>query len=152
MKQNDAPAGAIDSRLFRNQFGSAEMRAIFSDQATLGGWLQAEGALAKAQADQGLVPDGAAQAIEHAADVGNFDLAELGAEIAQSKHPLVPAIRALAAKSGKAGQYVHFGATTQDIIDTGMVLQIRDGLDIIKRQLADLIAAIEKRAEEVAAE
>ncbi len=146
MKLNDAPAGAIDSRLFRNQFGSAEMRAIFSDQATLGGWLQAEGALAKAQADQGLVPDGAAQAIEHAADVGNFDLAELGAEIAQSKHPLVPAIRALAAKSGKAGQYVHFGATTQDIIDTGMVLQIRDGLNIIDRQLADLIAAIEKLA------
>ncbi|MGI9463998.1 MAG: adenylosuccinate lyase [Aestuariivirgaceae bacterium] len=146
MNKNDAPAGMIDSRLFRDQFGTAEMRAVFSDEATLGGWLEAEVSLARAQADHGLIPARAAQTIHDCAKVDRFDFTQLRAGIAVAKHPLVPAIKALEAACGKAGPYVHFGATTQDIMDTGMVLQIRTGWDIIERQLAELIAAIRKLA------
>ena len=67
----DTPAGIIDSRLFRDQFGTEEMRAVFSDEATLNGWLEAECALAEAQADLDLIPQQAAQSIVTTAGVPN---------------------------------------------------------------------------------
>ncbi len=146
MTTDEAPAGMIDSRLFRDQFGSAEMRNVFSDEAMLGGWLAAEVALARAQADHGLIPAHAAQTIADCAKVERFDIARLRAGIAHAKHPLVPTIKALEVISGKAGPYVHFGATTQDIMDTGMVLQIRAGWTIIERQLTELVTATKKLA------
>ena len=57
--------------------------------------------------------------------------ASCGAEILQTQHPLVPIVRALTAAAGDAGRYVHYGATTQDIMDTACVLQVRDGLALL---------------------
>jgi adenylosuccinate lyase len=118
----------LDCELFRDVFGSAEMRRLFDTRAMVQAWLDAEAALAAAQADVGLIPAAAAERIRREADVEHYDLAELRRGVAESQHPLVPVIRVLAERCGEDGAYVHWGATTQDIMDTGMVLQIRDAL------------------------
>ncbi len=142
----DPPASAMDSRLIRDMFADAEMREIFSDEAVLAGWLAAEAALAEVQADAGIIPSEAAETIAEAANIGTFDLDWLRERMGATGHPLVATIDALGNLCGEAGRFVHFGATTQDIIDTGAVLQMRDGLELIGRQLAALLSAGEKLA------
>jgi adenylosuccinate lyase len=118
----------LDCELFRDLFGSGEMRRAFDTRAMVQAWLDVEAALAAAEADVGVIPAPAADRIRSEAQVGHFDLAEIRRGIADSQHPLVPLIRALVERCGEHGAYVHWGATTQDIIDTGMVLQVRDAL------------------------
>jgi adenylosuccinate lyase/3-carboxy-cis,cis-muconate cycloisomerase len=118
----------LDCELFRDLFGSAEMRRVFDTRSMVQAWLDAEAALAAAQAEVGLIPAPAAQRIAAEADATQYDLDDLRRGIAESYHPLVPVVRALARRCGEQGGYVHWGATTQDIMDTGMVVQIRDAL------------------------
>jgi 3-carboxy-cis,cis-muconate cycloisomerase len=132
----------LDCLLFRDLFGSAEIRAIFDSRALLQGWLDAEAALAEAEAELGLIPAGAAEAIRGVAVAERFDLDALREGLADSQHPLVPAIRALAEAAGDGGSHVHLGATTQDIMDTGMVLQVRRALDVIESDLAGILRAL----------
>ena len=81
-----------------------------------------------ALADVGVIPAEAAVRSPRRASAERYDLDALRDGIADSQHPLVPLVRALAARSGDAGAWAHWGATTQDIIDTGLVLQLRDAL------------------------
>src|ERR1700733_4734400 len=118
----------LDCELFRDLFGSARMREAFDTRAMVQAWLNGEAALAAAEADVGVTPAPAAQRIAVEADVGHYDLADLRRGIERSQHPLVPVVRALSERCGEHGAHVHWGATTQDIMDTGMVLQIRDAL------------------------
>ncbi|HEY4829880.1 MAG TPA: lyase family protein [Solirubrobacteraceae bacterium] len=118
----------LDCELFRDLFGSARMREAFDTRSMVQAWLTAEAALAGAQADVGVIPGPAAERIALEADVGHYDMAGLHRGIERSQHPLVPVVRALAERCGEHGAYAHWGATTQDIMDTGMVLQIRDAL------------------------
>lgn len=134
--------------LFGQLFGSAEVRELFTDRATVDSWLRAEAALARAQAEVGEIPIEAAKRIEREARVEHFDLTALGDGIARTSHPLMPLIRALAARCGDAGGWVHWGATTQDIVDTGLVLQVLPAIDLID---ASLIAAT-RRAVQLARE
>jgi len=132
-------AYVIDSELFRDQFGTQTMRDIFSDQTTVQRWLDVEAALAKVQAEMGIIPQDAALEIQRKAKVENIDLAKLKAEMDRTAHPIVPLLRAMKAVcDGEAGEYIHWGATTQDIMDTGTVLQIRDALDHIEKDYRDL--------------
>ena len=132
----------LGSELLGDLFGTEEARRAFDDQALIQGWLDAERALALAQAEVGVVPQAAAERIATEADAANFDTAELKRGIADSAHPLVPFVRALGARCGEeAGAWVHWGATTQDIIDTGAVLQIRTALTPIARDLVRALAA-----------
>ena len=128
----------FDSALFRDMFGTAEMRAIFSDQGLVGRYLDAEAALARAQARMGVVPPEAAQAIDAAAKsiVIDFDLLRHETEIVG--YPILPLVHQLSKAADEAGRYVHWGATTQDIMDTANVLQIRAALDIVDRDLKEL--------------
>jgi 3-carboxy-cis,cis-muconate cycloisomerase len=141
------PAHIIDSRLFRDLFGSAEMRAVFADEAVVARWLEVEAALARAEAKLGLIPPSAAETISRCALEAKLDLNDLRRGIESSGHPLVPAIRALERLAGEAGKYVHWGATAQDIIDTGFVLQLTEGLAIIERDLDLLISALAGQAQ-----
>ena len=118
----------LDCELFRDVFGSARMRDLFDTRAMVQAWLNVEAALAAAQADVGVIPMPAAQRIAREADARYYDLADLKDGIERSHHPLVPLVRALSERCGELGAYVHWGATTQDIMDSGMVLQIRDAL------------------------
>ena len=127
------PSHIIDSRLFRDLYGTADMRAVFADEAMVARWLEVEAALARAQGSLGLIPQSAAEAITRCAGDAKLDLDALRRGVESAGHPLVPAIRAFERLAGEAGKYVHWGATTQDIMDTGLVLQLKDGLAIIER-------------------
>jgi adenylosuccinate lyase len=134
-----APAHLIDSRVLGSLFASPEVRNVFTDRATVQAWLDAEVALAEAQADLGIVPADAARAIRAAAVSDGWDFDAIAVEVERTAHPLVPVIRVLAENSGEAGAWVHYGATTQDIIDTGLVLQCRRALDLTEHSLRGLI-------------
>jgi adenylosuccinate lyase len=141
-------AHLVDSRILGGLFVSREVREIFSDRAMVQSWLDAEAALAEAQADLGIIPAEAARVIRKHAGAGGWELEPVAAEIERTAHPLVPVIRQLAAACGLAGAYVHLGATTQDITDTGLVLQARDALAHVEaslRELIDVVAGLARR-------
>ena len=115
------------------------MRAVFDERNLLQKWLDFEAALARTQAAVGLLAQEAAEEITRQANAEYFDLSAIKADIDTTLHPLVPVIRQLADRcNGDAGRYVHWGATTQDVMDTGLVLQIRDALAIFEPSLEEL--------------
>ncbi len=115
------------------------MRVVFDDAALIQYWLDVESALARAQADLGIVPESAAHEITSKARASLLDLPAIAKEMAATSHPIVPVIRALEQIcEGEAGKYIHWGATTQDITDTGSVLQMRDAFGLIERGLVVL--------------
>ncbi|WFE39870.1 adenylosuccinate lyase [Micromonospora sp. WMMD998] len=137
----------LDSLTVTSFFGNAEMRGVFNDRQLMQSWLDVEAALARAQAGLGVIPSTAAQAITAAARLDRLDTAVLAADAADTVHPLVPLVRALtAACSDDAGRYVHLGATTQDVMDTGFVLRARAGLDIVARQVDELVRVLRRLA------
>ncbi len=130
------PASVFDATLLKHLWGTDELRAIFGDENRVQKWYDYEAALAQAQAELGIVPAAAAAEIAATAKVANVDLEAIAAEVRRTKHPLVPALRALqAACAGGHGEYVHFGPTTQDVLDTGMMLQLKDAHAIFLRDL-----------------
>jgi 3-carboxy-cis,cis-muconate cycloisomerase len=139
----------IDSEYFRDMFGSQRMHELFCDRARFQGWLNFEAGLARAQARLGLIPQSAADEITARAKVEHIDLAAMKAEFDQVGFPISPLVHQLAkAVSEETSRYVHWGSTTQDVIDTGMVLQIRDGLDALDEMLGDLQQVLAKLAEQ----
>jgi len=142
---------ALDSEVLRDLFGTEEVRATVDGRALVQGWLDAERALALAEAEVGVIPAEAAERIVLESDASLYDLDALRAGIAEAQHPLVPLLRAVVARCGDAGRYVHWGATTQDVMDTGAVLQIRAALRPIQRDLRRSVAAASELARRHAA-
>jgi 3-carboxy-cis,cis-muconate cycloisomerase len=105
-------------------------------------WLQVEAALAMAETRAGIVPPSSAAAIAAAAERLKPDLGKLGAEVAHVGLPILPLIGVLEQACGEHGRWVHWGATTQDIMDTASVLQLREAGDILTRQVHDLGEAL----------
>ena len=128
----------IDSLLFRDAFGTAAMREIFSDTALVARYVEVEVALAKAEARVGVIPADAAAEIARHADAGALDIEMLRKETDLVGYPILPVVHQLVKQCGEAGRYVHWGATTQDIMDTAVVLQIRDALRIVGDDIAAL--------------
>ena len=140
-------SSVFDSGLFRDMFGTAEMRAIFSDAGYLSRCLEVEAALARAQAGIGMIPAAAAREISARATPACLDLAELKRETEIVGYPILPLVKQLAAAcAGDAGGYVHWGATTQDIMDTAVVLQLRAAFELIEADLNDILASLETLA------
>ena len=130
------PSGVFDSQLLQHVWSTDELRAIFNEERRIQKWYDYEAALALAQAELGIIPDAAAREIASKAKVGNVDLEAIAEGVRITKHPLVPALRALTAVcAGGHGEYVHFGPTTQDVLDTGMMLQIKEAHAIFLRDL-----------------
>jgi 3-carboxy-cis,cis-muconate cycloisomerase len=135
--------GAVDSAIYGNLFTTTAMRAAFADAARLQRMLDVEAALARAQAKLGLIPAEAAAEIAAKADLGRFDPAAIRAGTELAGYPIIPLVKALGeACAGDAGRYVHWGATTQDIVDTALMLQIRDALALIAADLDGVAAAL----------
>jgi 3-carboxy-cis,cis-muconate cycloisomerase len=132
----------FDSALFRDMFGTPEMRDVFSDSAYIARCIDAETALARAQAKAGLIPADAARKITERADVTKLDLDLLRRETAIVGYPILPLVRQVSEMCGQAGRYLHWGATTQDIMDTATMLQCAQGVEIIERQLDDVRDAL----------
>ena len=139
---------ALDSALTGPLFATAEMRAVFSDGARIGAMLRVEAALARAEARFDLAPEGLAAAIEAIAP-GSLDLEKLGAETAVAGVPVIPFVKAIQARLPKDLEPAfHKGATTQDVLDSALVLQMRDALALIASDLRAAIAALAALARE----
>jgi 3-carboxy-cis,cis-muconate cycloisomerase len=137
----------FDSGLFRDMFGTAEMRAIFSDAGYLARCLEVEAALARAQAGIGMIPAAAAREISARATFACLDLDVMKRETEIVGYPILPLVKQLAAAcAGDAGGYVHWGATTQDIMDTAVVLQLRSAFELIDAELDDILDSLESLA------
>jgi 3-carboxy-cis,cis-muconate cycloisomerase len=141
------PSTVLDSDIFKDMFGTAEMRAVFSDDNLLRCYVDAEVALAVAQGRLGVIPQDSADAIARTAPSVALDRAALKEEAENVGYPIVGLVRQLSAKLGDAGRYIHWGATTQDIMDTATVLQIRAALDIVEREMAAVAAALANLAQ-----
>src|SRR5260221_2485591 len=137
------PADVIDSIFFKDLYGSPEMRAVFDDLNLLQKWLDYEAALARAEAALGLVPATAAQEITSKAVAANMDTAAIKQGIDKTVHPLVSIIWQLSRLcEGEAGRYGHWGATTQDVMDTALVLQIKEAFPLFEQSVDNLLAAL----------
>jgi 3-carboxy-cis,cis-muconate cycloisomerase len=140
----------FDSALFRDMFGTPEMRDVFSDTAYLARCIDAETALARAQAKAGLIPEQAARDITERADFAKLDLEQLRHETEIVGYPILPLVKQLSDMCGEAGRYVHWGATTQDIMDTATMLQCMRGVAIVERQLDEVRDALRGLADKYA--
>ncbi|WP_109477152.1 3-carboxy-cis,cis-muconate cycloisomerase [Paraburkholderia sp. C35] len=138
----------IDSILFRDAFGTAKMRAVFSDHALVQRYIDVEVALAKAEARVGVIPAEAAEVIARESQIGRIDFDHMREETDIVGYPILPLVHQLVGMCGEAGRYVHWGATTQDIMDTAVSLQVRDALDSIDadiRKLRGILAGLAKK-------
>jgi adenylosuccinate lyase len=124
------------------------VRALFTEAARFQSWLDVEAALAQAQAELGIIPKDAAREIVRKARLDCLDLAAIHAGLARTGHPLVPVVWALdKACERDAGGYVHWGATTQNVTQTGQLLQVRRAHDIFLGQLATILTTLADLAE-----
>jgi 3-carboxy-cis,cis-muconate cycloisomerase len=128
----------FDSILFRDAFGTPGMREVFSDLALISRYVEVEVALAKAEARCGVIPAEAAEEIAARATIGTLDFDLLRHETDIVGYPILPLVHQLVKQCGEAGRYVHWGATTQDIMDTAVILQVREGLRIVEEDIAAL--------------
>jgi 3-carboxy-cis,cis-muconate cycloisomerase len=128
----------VDSILYRDAFGTPAMRAVFSDHALIQRYIDAEVALAKAEARVGVIPAEAAEVIARESRIDRIDFDHMRAETDIVGYPILPLVHQLVQMCGDAGRYVHWGATTQDIMDTAVALQICDALDIIDADIREL--------------
>src|SRR5438445_2305423 len=143
-----ASTTVLDSMLFRDAFGTPQMREVFSDVGLVARYAEVEVALAKAEAICGVIPQEAADAIAARTDVAALDFELLRQETDIVGYPILPLVHQMVKQCGEAGRYVHWGATTQDIMDTAVVLQLRAGFDIVERDIAELrriLADLSKR-------
>lgn len=132
-------------------FGTAPMDAVFSDSQHLQGMLDFEAALAAAQAALGIIPAAAAPVIAAVCRAGDFDTLALAVGAAKAGNTAIPLVKALTARvaaiNAEAARWVHWGATSQDALDTGLVLQIRQALPLLRADLDRLAAALARLAE-----
>jgi 3-carboxy-cis,cis-muconate cycloisomerase len=132
----------FDSAIFRDAFGTPAMRAIFADESYVARCVAVEVALARAEGRVGVIPKAAADQIAAVATADGMDLAKLKDETDIVGYPIVGIVHQLQQQCGEAGRYLHWGATTQDIMDTATVLQIKDALAIVRADLEALDATL----------
>jgi 3-carboxy-cis,cis-muconate cycloisomerase len=139
------------SPLLAPMLSSAAMRAICDDVACLQNMLDFEAALARAEASAGIIPASATGPIAAACKAGAFDLAALADAATKSGNLAIPLVKALTASVAKsdteAARYVHWGATSQDVIDTASMLTLRAAIDALLADLDRAITGFAKQAE-----
>jgi len=134
---------ATGSEIFGDIFGTAAMRRIFSDQARVQYYLDIEAALARVQARLGIIPTEAAEEIVRHCHADELDFATLKTQTERIGYPVLPVVQQLVGLCrGGLGEWCHWGATTQDITDTAMVLQIRAALELVEEDLRAIAASL----------
>jgi 3-carboxy-cis,cis-muconate cycloisomerase len=138
------------SPLLAPMLSSAAMRAVCDDAATLQNMLDFEAALARAEAATEVIPKSAANPIGKACKADAFDIADLAEAATRSGNLAIPLVKALTANVAKAdaeaARYVHWGATSQDVIDTATMLTLRAGIDALLADIDRAIAGFAKLA------
>ncbi|MDJ0950986.1 MAG: adenylosuccinate lyase [Alphaproteobacteria bacterium] len=123
---------------FTDLYGTEQMRAVWGETNMVQKWLDVEAAIARAQADLALLPQDTAEAIVRNCSVERLDVQSIYEKKQEVRHLMVSVLQAFAEKCGVHGEQIHLGATTQDILDTGLTLQIREALEIILEELLSL--------------
>jgi len=137
------PATALDSAIFRDIFSTDAMRRVFSDENRVQRYLDIEAALARTQAQLGIIPQEAAEEICRHCQAADYDFALLKRQTERIGYPVLPVVQQLVKQcQGGLGEWCHWGATTQDITDTATVLQIREALDLVESELSHIAKAL----------
>jgi 3-carboxy-cis,cis-muconate cycloisomerase len=137
------PATALDSTIFRDIFSTAEMRHVFSDETRTSYYLEIERALARVQGRLGIIPAEAAREIDEKARIENIDLVRLKLQTERIGYPILGVVQQIVALCADGlGEWCHWGATTQDITDTGTILQIRAALMLVEKDMEAITAAL----------
>lgn len=138
-----------DSKVFAPLFSDPDVAAIFSDEHFVRCLLEVEAALARAQGRRGVIPAGAGERIAAAAAGMPVDFERLRTGTEKAGFPVIALVQQLREQvGGDAASYVHWGATTQDIVDTALVLQIRSAVDVLAgdlRRLMEQLARLARR-------
>jgi len=141
-----AALSLVDSPLFGGSFVDAALRGVFSFRSHVERFIECEVALAKAQARIGVIPVEAAEGIAKAARDYVPDTERLRRDTEIVGYPILPLVEQLTAAAGESGRYLHWGATTQDIMDTATVLQLRAAIAIIETRLDETNDALRQLA------
>jgi len=136
----------MSALVFEGFLSTPEMLGVFDARAFVQAMLDVEAALARAQADEGVIPAAASDAIAAACDAGRFDVDALIAESRPSGSLAIPLVKALTQSvesiDAAAAGCVHWGSTSQDVIDTAMILTVRRACALIDRDLRGLVASL----------
>src|SRR3954471_900690 len=141
------PVNPVDGPILGTLYGSDAMRAVFDETAYFQRMLDIEAALARVQGRMGIIPADAADAIVAAARVENLRPEDLAASARNVGYPVVGLVSGLSKAARQAGGWTDWGATTQDIMDTATVLQVRTGLDLIEAALRAILTALADQAD-----
>ncbi len=141
------PINPADGPILGTLYGSDAMRAVFDERAYFQHMLDVEAALARTQARLGIIPADAARAIDEAAKQGDLRTEILAASARNVGYPVVGLVAELSRAAGEAGGWTHWGATTQDIMDTAVVLQAREGLSLIETEMRAILLALARQAD-----
>lgn len=137
------PSTIIDSAIFGNIFSTPAMRDVFSDENRTRKYLEIEAALARVQARLGIIPEDAAREIERNCSIGKIDMEKLRVQTERIGYPVLGVVQQLVELCNDGlGEWCHWGATTQDITDTATVLQMREALALVDKELAAISAAL----------
>ena len=133
-------------RLMESLATTGPLAEVFSDESVLQAMLDFEAALARVQARLKIIPEDAAKVISSCAETTGFDMSRLAQETLRAGTPAIPLVRALtekaSAKDSAAAGYVHWGATSQDVADTALVLLLKRAQGIIEADLQRVEAAL----------
>ena len=134
---------AADSRLYSPLFGDEQTAVLLSDEAAVARMVEVEAALARAQAQLGIVPQAAADAVSTLAGTFTPDLDALAAGVAHDGLPMIALLRQLRGQlASEHASWLHWGATTQDILDTALMLQLRAVLELLEARLNETVRAL----------
>lgn len=137
----------FDGPIASELYGDPEVAALFSGRSEVRAMLLVEGALARAEAGLGIIPETSGRAIERAAREVTIDPAALADGTASAGIPVPGLVKAFRAELGpEHGAWLHWGATSQDVVDTALALRLRRVLDILDDRLERLVAALASQA------
>ncbi|MFK3795635.1 3-carboxy-cis,cis-muconate cycloisomerase [Pseudomonas sp. NPDC088444] len=138
-------------QLFDRYFTQQAMAEVFSDHGRVQGMLDFEAALARAEAAIGAIPPEVVQDIGAACDASLYDFDALAIAIGNAGNSAIPLVKALgrqiASRNEAAERYVHLGATSQDVMDSGLVLQLRKAINLLEQDLGHLAEALAQQAQ-----
>ena len=133
------PAHPIDFQIQAGFYSTPELTNIFDEKTRISRWLLIEATLAEVQGELGIIPQKAADAIVQKARIENLDLSKVAQEYEQSRNSIMPVIKALKGICDEGYcEYVHYGITTQDVLDTSQILEQKDALAVIYRDIKKL--------------
>jgi adenylosuccinate lyase len=128
------------------RYGRDEMKSIFTEENKLLSLMKVEASLAKAHAKVGNIPQEAAQRIEEIANLDQTSLERVKEIEEETRHDIMAVVKAMTERCGDSGKYVHYGATSNDIIDTATALQLSQAMSIIAKEIDKLVITLASQA------